>query len=95
VQELRFGPMIVEISLFHSLTPVGAAPNLNECKRLVTTIEPLRDNGGMKNRRDCNCPCHSGGVVVHPVPCCDGILGYLKRKPKSDAKPKKSTANEK
>jgi hypothetical protein len=18
----------------------------------------------------CNCPCHRGGVVVHPVPCC-------------------------
>jgi hypothetical protein len=36
----------------------------------------------MKNRRDCNCPCHSGSVVFHPVPCCDGMLGYLKRKPK-------------
>ena len=38
----------------------------------------------MKNRRDCNCPCHSGSVVVHPVPCCDGILGYMKQKPPSD-----------
>jgi hypothetical protein len=44
----------------------------------------------MKNRRDCNCPCHSGSVLVHPVPCCDGFLGYLKRKPKADSIPKKS-----
>jgi hypothetical protein len=49
----------------------------------------------MKNRRDCDCPCHTGSVVVHPVPCCDGILGYLKKKPKSEASPKKSTGNEK
>ena len=34
----------------------------------------------MKSRRECNCPCHSGTVVVHPVPCCDGILGYMKKK---------------
>jgi hypothetical protein len=37
--------------------------------------------------------CHSGRVLVHPVPCCDGILGYLKRR-KSDSKPKKSTGKE-
>jgi len=42
----------------------------------------------MKNRRDCNCPCHSGSVLLHPVPCCDGTLGYLKKKPKGDSKPK-------
>lgn len=40
----------------------------------------------MKSRRECNCPCHSGTVVVHPVPCCDGILGYMKNRaqPKMD-----------
>lgn len=27
----------------------------------------------MKNRRDCNCPCHSGGVVVRPIPYCDSV----------------------
>lgn len=38
----------------------------------------------MKNRKDCDCPCHSGSVVVHPVPCCDGILGYMKKRPQLD-----------
>jgi hypothetical protein len=47
-------------------------------------IELLKDNGGMKSRRDCNCACHSGSVVVHPVPCCDGILGYMKKKAQLD-----------
>jgi hypothetical protein len=37
----------------------------------------------MKSRHHCNCPCHSGSIVVHPVPCCDGLLGYLPRKPKN------------
>jgi len=37
----------------------------------------------MKSRDHCNCPCHSGSIVVHPVPCCDGLLGYLPRKPKN------------
>jgi hypothetical protein len=27
----------------------------------------------MKSRSDCDCPCHSGAVLVHPVPCCDGL----------------------
>ena len=21
----------------------------------------------------CNCPCHQGAVVIHVVPCCDGV----------------------
>jgi hypothetical protein len=34
----------------------------------------------MKRRRDCNCPCHRGGVVVHVVPCCDGMpLGLVSK----------------
>src|SRR5947207_1904972 len=33
----------------------------------------------MKSRHDCDCPCHSGSVLVHPVPCCDGLLGYFKQ----------------
>jgi hypothetical protein len=33
----------------------------------------------MKSRRDCDCPCHSGGVLLHVVPCCDGFIGYLKK----------------
>lgn len=39
----------------------------------------LKDNGADEEPRDCNCPCHSGGVVAHPVPCCDGFLRYLRR----------------
>jgi hypothetical protein len=27
----------------------------------------------LKSRSDCNCPCHSGAPVVHPVACCDGL----------------------
>jgi hypothetical protein len=27
----------------------------------------------MKSYRNCTCPCHMGAVLVHPVPCCDGI----------------------
>lgn len=33
----------------------------------------------MKSRRDCHCPCHSGSVLLHLVPCCDGFVGYLKK----------------
>jgi hypothetical protein len=28
---------------------------------------------GMKSRADCDCLCHSGGIVLHVVQCCDGI----------------------
>jgi hypothetical protein len=28
----------------------------------------------MKHRRDCTCPCHRGGVAIHVVACCDGML---------------------
>ena len=40
----------------------------------------------MKNSLDCNCPCYSGSVVVL-VPCCDSILGYLKKKPQPAVAP--------
>lgn len=37
----------------------------------------------MKSRRDCDCLCHSGKIVVHPVPCCDGMPGHVKGAPTS------------
>jgi hypothetical protein len=27
----------------------------------------------LKSRSDCDCPCHSGAAIVHPVACCDGV----------------------
>jgi len=27
----------------------------------------------MKSYRDCKCPCHTGAILVHPFPCCDGV----------------------
>jgi hypothetical protein len=60
-----------------------------ERKLVLSPVINSSDNGTMENRRDCNCPCHSGSVAVHPVPCCDGVLGYLKRKPKANSKLKK------
>jgi len=45
----------------------------------------------MKNRQDCNCPCHHGGVAVHVVPCCDGMpSGLFKGTKKSTGKSKHS-----
>ena len=34
----------------------------------------------MKCRRNCRCPCHSGGVALHFVPCCEGMLPRLLKK---------------
>jgi hypothetical protein len=35
----------------------------------------------MKRRQDCDCPCHHrGGVAVHVVPCCEGMLSSLLEK---------------
>jgi hypothetical protein len=42
----------------------------------------------MKSRGDCDCLCHSGGIVLHVVPCCDGIASLLPRK--ADSEPKES-----
>jgi hypothetical protein len=51
----------------------------------------------MKRRQDCDCPCHRGGVAVHVVPCCEGMLSSLleehnessgKRKKAATRKPK-------
>src|SRR5262245_20349659 len=45
-----------------------------------------------KRVTECDCPCHDGGPVVHPVPCCDWpntsqivrrIVNRIRRKPKS------------
>jgi hypothetical protein len=35
----------------------------------------------MKSRADCDCLCHSGGIVLHVVQCCDGIASLCRRKP--------------
>ncbi len=46
----------------------------------------------MKIKRDCSCPCHGGGVAIHVVPCCDGMVAKffrkLKRKKTAAAEPK-------
>ena len=46
----------------------------------------------MKSRRDCNCPCHCGGVAVHVVPCCEGILSSLFKKRKESGGKRKESA---
>jgi hypothetical protein len=38
----------------------------------------------LKHKRDCNCPCHHGGVAIHVEPCCDGMpLALLKSRKES------------
>jgi len=40
----------------------------------------------MKSYRDCKCPCHSGAILVHPVPCCEGIGSlFVSKKPTKPA----------
>jgi hypothetical protein len=34
----------------------------------------------MKSRADCDCLCHSRGIVLHVVQCCDGIASLLPKK---------------
>jgi hypothetical protein len=46
---------------------------------LPTNRQTLRLSAGV----DAALVLHRTGVVVHPVPCCDGLLGYLRRMPKS------------
>jgi hypothetical protein len=35
----------------------------------------------MKSRADCDCLCHSRGIVLHVVQCCDGIASLLPKTP--------------
>jgi len=45
----------------------------------------------MKRRQDCDCACYRGGVAVHVVPCCEGMLSSLLEKHnKSTGKGKKA-----
>jgi len=41
----------------------------------------------LKPFRECDCPCHKGGVVIHVVACCDGYIpGQTAQKPKPTPK---------
>lgn len=49
----------------------------------------------MKSRADCECLCHSGGIELHVVQCCDGIASLLPRKADPQSKEPGSTASKK
>jgi hypothetical protein len=49
----------------------------------------------MKRRQDCDCPCHRGGVAVHVVPCCEGMLSSLLEKHNESSGKRKKAAKRK
>jgi hypothetical protein len=49
----------------------------------------------MKSRADCDCLCHSGGIVLHVVQCCDGIASLLPKKTASRSKERENAPPEK
>jgi hypothetical protein len=62
-------------------------------KRLASTEQRRRSvvPGTIVASQDCDCLCHKGGVVLHVVTCCDGMLTRLSRRrgrAKASAKPK-------
>src|SRR6266852_133264 len=47
---------------------------------ILTPPPKSEGNARVRRRHDCKCICHHGGVAMHFVPCCDGKLGFPKRR---------------
>jgi hypothetical protein len=70
----------------------GSRGHFETCISLfVLQLRSKESMDQMKSRRDCTCPCHSGGQVIHIVPCCDGVPFRLPKRGKRARKIRKQT----